>query len=204
VLQLVAELRARYPNPIVDGDRAEFLLENCVNMGRLDTVKYAIGLGAHPRGLENMGHPRTNMPIRKACMRGHVAIDEYLLEQGAGTDRRLATAAEWGHLQVVQRLLGIGVPPTNALIKAAAGGYLDVVRLLLDAGANANETTGRKSPLASAIAKEHKAMFHLLIERGADVHATGVAEECVKRAQEDGLEPMLRLLQGHGVDIGRR
>lgn len=203
VLRFVADLRTRHTNVDIEGQYVDFPLDRCVLMGRLDTVEYAIQLGAHPRGSSFMMSRRANAPVRRACMRGHTAVVEYLLAAGAGTEGTIEIAAQWGRLQVVQRLLGIGVPPTKALEKAAAGGYLDVVRVLLDAGADTNETTGAKSPLASAIAKEHTAMFHLLIERGADVHATGVAEECVKRAQEDGLESMLRLLQSHGVDVGR-
>jgi ankyrin repeat protein len=207
VLRFVAELRAIYHNPTVADDRAEYSLDRCVDMGRLDTVAYAVQLGAHPRGLSSMGHPRNDLPVRKACRRGHIAIVEYLLAHGAGPERTVATAAEWGHAELVQRLLELGISPVGALSRAAAGGYLDVVRLLLDAGVDANETPetpsmGVKSPLANAIWKEHTAMFDLLLDRGADLHAEGVAEECVQRAKEDGLESMLLLLKEHGVDIG--
>jgi ankyrin repeat protein len=89
------------------------------------------------------------------------------------------------------------------LSKASAGGYLDVVRLLLDAGVDANETIGPQSALVSAIAKEHTAMFTLLVERGADLYADGVAEACVQRAKDNGLHSMLLLLQAHGVDTAR-
>jgi ankyrin repeat protein len=102
-------------------------------------------------------------------------------------------ASEWGRIELVQRLLEAGIPPTDALPKASAGGYLDVVRLWLDAGVDPNETMGHRSPLASAIAKEHTAMFTLLVERGADLHADGVAEECVRRARKGGLDSMLLL-----------
>tara|TARA_R110002003_G_scaffold48_26_gene4179 strand:- start:21705 stop:22058 length:354 start_codon:yes stop_codon:yes gene_type:complete len=116
-------------------------------------------------------------------MRGHTAIVEYLLAHGAGPEQTVAMASECGRLELVQRLL--------------EGGYLDVVRLLLDAGVDPNQTIGPKSPLASAIANEH---FTLLVERGAELHADGVAEECVRRARKDGLDSMLLLLQAHGVD----
>lgn len=144
-----------------------------------------------------MGNPRDNSPLRKACMRGHTAIVEYLLAHGAGPEQTVAMASECGRLELVQRLLEGGIPPTDALPQASAGGYLDVVRLLLDAGVDPNQTIGPKSPLASAIANEH---FTLLVERGAELHADGVAEECVRRARKDGLDSMLLLLQAHGVD----
>jgi hypothetical protein len=202
VLRLIAELRRLYPNTTVGKDDAEYWLANCVEAGRLDTVEYAIQLGAHPRGRPGgMGNPRGNIPVEKACMRGHIAIVEYLLAHGAGPEQTIATASQWGRIELVQVLLNAGIPPTGAFSKASAGGYLDVVRSLLDAGVDANETAGSKSPLANAIAMEHTAMFNLLIDRGTDLHADGVAEECVCRAQKDGLESMLLLLQAHGVDI---
>jgi hypothetical protein len=203
VLRFVAELRELYLNSHIDSERAEYSLDWCIKMGRLDTVKHAIQLGAHPRGHSSMGHPRDNLPIRKACMRGRTAIVEYLLACGAGSEKTIAAASEWGHLELVRRLLELGIPPTDALSKASAGGYLDVVRLLLDAGVDANETIGPQSPLAGAIGKEHTAMFTLLVERGADLYADGVAEACVQRAKEDGLHSMLLLLQTHGVNAAK-
>jgi hypothetical protein len=205
VLKFIAELRGLYPSASISKERAEYSLSMCVEMGWLDTVKYAIQLGAHPRGLTDsiMGNPRDNSPMRRACMRGHTAVVEYLLAHGASPEQTIAMASNWGRIELVQRLLEIGIPPTGALSKASAGGYLDLVRLLLDAGVDPNETMGPKSPLVNAIAKEHTAMFTLLVERGADLHADGVAEECVQRARKDGLDSMLLLLQAHGVDIAR-
>jgi ankyrin repeat protein len=187
----------------LEGDRVEYSLKRCVEMGRLDTVQYAIQHGANPRGRTLMYHPHDNTPIRVACERGHIAIAELLLELGADPKVAIAAAADRGQTELVDRLLKAGIAPVGALPKAAAGGYLDVVRLLLDAGVDANEVVGSKSPnpLASAISREHTAMFELLIDRGADVHAAGVAEECVQRARKDGLESMLLLLRGHGVSI---
>jgi ankyrin repeat protein len=194
VLRFVAELRGLYPNTTISRDRAEYWLAACIEMGRLDTVEYAIQLGAHPRGIRDLGNPRDNSPLRKACMRGHTAISEYLLTHGAGPEQTVAMASEWGRIELIQRLLEAGIPATNALPKASAGGYLDVVRLLLDAGVDPSETVGPKSPLASAIAKEHTAMFTLLVERGAELHADGVAEQCVWRARKGELDSMLLLL----------
>jgi hypothetical protein len=81
------------------------------------------------------------------------------------------------------------------------GELLHVVRLLLDAGVDANEINGPKSPLVGAIAMEHTGMFTLLLERGADLHKDCEAAEWVHRTKKDGLESMLLLLQAYGVDI---
>jgi hypothetical protein len=205
VLEFIVDLRSLHPNPTFEGEcGAEYELDLCVLAGRLDTVAYALEVGAPPKGVGVMGRPGSNLPVRQACMRGHRDVVEYLLAHGAGQESTIATAAEWGRTALVKRLLDLEISPVGALSKAAAGGYLDVVRLLLDAGVDANETPSVKSPLASAIWKEHTAMFDLLLDLGADLHAEGVAEECVQRAKEDGLESMVLLLKDHGVDIGDR
>jgi ankyrin repeat protein len=99
--------------------------------------------------------------------------------------------------------LNIGVKATGALAKGSKVSYLDIVRLLLDAGIDANETVGRRSPLVSAISLEHTAMFNLLLERGADL-SEDKAKRCVRKAKAkaQGLESMLRLLEERGVDVG--
>jgi hypothetical protein len=199
-LRFIAELQRVYPDTDFRNEGWEYWFCTCIEKGRLDTVEYALQLGAHPKGLGGMGNPRDNGPMRRACMRGYTAIVEHLLAHGASSEQTIAMASEWGRIELVQRLLEAGISPTNALSKASAGGYIEVVRLLLDAGVDPNETVGPKSPLASAIAKEHTAMFSLLIERGADLNADGVYEECVQRAKKDGLESMLLLLQAHGIE----
>jgi ankyrin repeat protein len=144
------------------------------------------------------------LPVRKACIRGHIAIVEHLLACGAGTERTIEFAATWGHTKLVERLLELGISPTGGLPKAAAAaGYIDIVRALLEVGVDPNETFELvpKHPLVSAIAYEHTNMFTLLVERGADLHADGVAKACVHCARKDGLDSMLLLLQAHGVDV---
>ncbi|KAF2824124.1 ankyrin [Ophiobolus disseminans] len=190
-------------NVAFDGANVEYYLKRCVEEGQLDTVAHAIQLGAHPEGnVMFMSSRRSKMPIKIACRWGRIDVVECLLGLGADPKGTVAIAVGCGHTRIVERLLLAGIAPVDVLSKAAARGHLDIVRLLLDVGVDANETIGPGSPLASAISREHKAMFRLLIEREADVYATGVAEECMRRARKEGLESMLLLLKEHGVDIG--
>lgn len=176
-------------------------LGRAVRGGQLETVKYAIQMGAHPEGVSIMGD-RGNAPMRDACEWGHTPIVEYLLGLGMKTKGMTAIAVAEGHIGLVRRLLKLDPAPPDALSKAAAQGRLDMVRLLLDAGVDVDETGGSKSPLAIAVSREHKAMFELLIERGVNIHAKGIADECLECARRDGLESMLLLLEAHGVSTG--
>jgi ankyrin repeat protein len=90
-----------------------------------------------------------------------MAIVEYLLAHGAGSERTIAVASEWERTEVVQKLLEAGITPERALSKASEGGYLDIVRLLLDAGVDLEKDAVSTSALANAIASEHTEMFNL-------------------------------------------
>ncbi|KAI4945663.1 hypothetical protein J4E91_008006 [Alternaria rosae] len=160
-----------------------------------------------------------NEAVKHAIERGFVPIVELLLDDGADLNQTLASAARCGRKEALEMLLDRGanigdalahvegtesrIVPAKLLAKAkyGHGPYLDVVRLLLDAGVDVNESIGKDSPLAAAIATEHAALFEFLLERGADLYSSGTAEECVRRARKDGLESMLLLLEKHGVDV---
>ena len=160
-----------------------------------------------------------NEAVKYAIERGFLPIVELLLDDGADLNQTLASAARCGRKEALEMLLDRGANISDALVhvegtesltvpaellaqgKYGYGPYLDVVRLLLDAGVDVNESIGKDSPLAGAIATEHTALFEFLLERGADLHSPGTAEECVRRAKKDGLESMLLLLKKHEVDV---
>jgi hypothetical protein len=161
---------------------------------------------------------RRNEAVNLASEKGFVSIVELLLDDGVESDQTFASAARRGQRNVLELLLGRGIKvsdaladvgtyptkcvvPAKLLARTVTGPYLDVVRLLLDAGVDVNESIGKESPLAGAIATEHPALFEFLLQRGADLHSPGTAEECVRRAKKDGLESMLSLLEKHGVDV---
>jgi len=137
-----------------------------------------------------------------------------LLEKGANSEHTLATAVVYGRAKLLNVLLDRGIKTSDAMVGSRQspepaqllpnfkfGPYLDVVRLLLDTGVDVNESIGKESPLAWAIAAEHTALFKFLLERGANLHSPGTAEECVRRAKQDDLESMLSLLEQHGVNV---
>jgi ankyrin repeat protein len=203
-MEYIEELRKRYP--IWSGDREmekDYMLTKSAATGQLDMVAYLLKQGANAQGERAVFQPYiTNAPVVKACANGSsMAIIELLLQHGADAEVAVTTAANLGRKEVLQHLLNLGLSPTDALSKLHFGPFMDVVQVLLDAGVNPNEATAANSLLAKAIRLEHTALFKLLIKHGADLHAPGTAEECVRQANKDGLDSMLQLLQEHGVDI---
>ena len=206
-------------------------IRHFAGLGYLDMVSFLIRVAAHTdegRDRYSVCMSRLsdfeiscqwrNEAVDYASKRGFIPIVEILLDDGAESDRTLSSAAGHGHrsllewllnrgLEIVDALVDVGtwnasrVVPAKLLANLKQGPYLDVVRLLLDAGVDVNESIGKDSPLAGAIATEHTALFEFLLERGADLHSPGTAEECVRRAKKHGLESMLMLLENHGVDV---
>ncbi|KAH6873357.1 ankyrin repeat-containing domain protein [Alternaria rosae] len=212
VWDFVETMRIAKGLPPASYDTVDIKLYNCAKIGYLDIVSHLVRIGEYANG------DRTSIlhiAVKYASERGHVAIVQLLLDNGANPNITLEGAARRGHGKLVQILLDRGVNPSEALVDAGRyctahakllanverGPYLDVVRLLLDAGVDVNESIGKDSPLAGAIAAEHTSLFEFLLERGADLHSPGTAEECMRRAKKDGLETMLLLLEKHGVDV---
>ncbi|KAH7079656.1 hypothetical protein FB567DRAFT_552061 [Paraphoma chrysanthemicola] len=204
VMEYIEELRARYPVWAGDREMAKNdMLARSAGTGKLDAVAYLLKQGADAKGERAIFEPYiTNAPVVKACANGtNMAIIELLLQHGADAEAAVTAAANFGRKEVLQHLLGLGLSPTNTLSKLRFGPFMDIVQVLLEAGVDPNEASGANSLLAKAIQLEHTALFKLLIAHGADVHAPGTAEECVRQANKDGLDSMLQLLQEHGVDI---
>ena len=124
---------------------------------------------------------------------GHLELVKWLIEAGAsltsrdaGKQTALLLAASRGHLEVVKYLIQAGASLTDvdssnrtALARAAIDGHVTIMEALLDAGANANAVDNfGQTPLFIAMSKpfhsnsSQEAAAKLLIERGADIHAT--------------------------------
>lgn len=133
--------------------------------------------------------------LRAAAYAGHVETIEHLLDRGADIDAQrgqfnsaLQAACAMGHVGAVELLLGRGANaklPSGAfggvLTSAVKGGSLKILQLLLDSGAypelggGMNDTNGDETPLHAAARNLSRSLplFHLLLERGADVNAGG-------------------------------
>ncbi|PSN65748.1 hypothetical protein BS50DRAFT_574277 [Corynespora cassiicola Philippines] len=106
----------------------------------------------------------------------------------------------WCNEKVVALLLSWGatvVGKKGVLTHPARLGRESLVKLLLDYGADMFE--GDPDPFVSAIFLEHTSLFRLMMEKKG-VLREEVGRQCLRKAQEDGLESMIELLREYGVN----
>jgi uncharacterized protein len=111
---------------------------------------------------------------------GHLAVTEYLVEQGAGINAISTNGSGY-----------------TALTGAVASGQTEVVGYLLSHGANANYRYGLGySPLLTAAANGHLAIVKLLLAHGADPHAhTDDHQDALALAESRGHQEVTALLR---------
>ncbi|CAN9106918.1 unnamed protein product [Alternaria alternata] len=215
VWDFIDNLRVSHGSQSALSDLLSYKLGTCARMNYLDMTVHLVRLGPDAEEPPTLfeGGVYTSA-ITYAAISGCLPLVELLLDKGADSKHTLPTAVAYGRAKLLNVLLDRGIKTSDSMVglsqspKSAQllsnfklGPYLDVVRLLLDAGVDVNESIGKESPLACAIAAEHTALFNFLLERGANLHSPGTAEECVRRAKQDGLESMLSLLEQHGVNV---
>ena len=164
----------------------------------LDSGDVSLELGANAEGGNNMGRPRSNLPVREAARWGHIGVVQLLLEHGANWEVAMAEAVKCGRTEVVRALAKLGTPSEEALSISAERRRLGITTLLLDTGVGA--MSGSRSPLVAAIGLEHTTMFELLLQRGVGFTPDTV-RACLERARKEELDSMLVLLAKHGIDL---
>ncbi|KAK3390052.1 ankyrin repeat-containing domain protein [Podospora didyma] len=155
--------------------------------------------------------------LTAAAWLGNMEFVEKLLELGA--DLTLGNAAfpnpAFGAIKgdekhVLERLIeaGVDVVENWALQFAAFMGHLEIIRMLVRAGAPINppsKTGPFATPLQAAVVDGDKEVIHYLLNRGADIHATGgkyggVLNAAVKHCDLSTVEMFLQ----KGVDPNQR
>jgi ankyrin repeat protein len=151
----------------------------------------------------NVNDLDTGPPLVAACLGGHKAVIELLLDHGADPDPKplanqalhtpLSAACRFGDPALVQFLLekivDINVKTLRlALIEAVRSGAVQIVNLILERGAELNFRFGQLvdmvfdtstwpcytvTPLLLAIRKDHEQVVQLLVKNGADVNYEG-------------------------------
>ena len=119
--------------------------------GHIDVVRMLIEHGA----IKDSGDDCGLTPLMYACLRGHVALTEYLLEQGCDME----------HVDNARR--------TSLHICATFGDYVDIAQLLIRWGAKKDvpDNSGQ-TPFEGAISLGRTVVAEFLLEQGCDVDRT--------------------------------
>jgi hypothetical protein len=171
-------------------------LAHCAWKGWADMAEHYISLGASVDGLGPalLHWERRQRMIVYACEGGHEDVVALLLKHGADVSTpALEVAARHGHLTIVSMLLDHGAELGKAVYEAVAKGYKDIVAKLLSHGAVVKDN--QRTLLPHAVAREDKAMFHLLVEGGCDLTDQTAMTECLQLAEGEELESMIEFLR---------
>ena len=148
-------------------------------------------------------------PLTAAARNGHIEVAELLLSRGADvSDRaqealRVVADSEQEHVEMARFLLDHGADPKAGLRPAAFSGHEDIVKLLLDRGApvDGNGPGEDGTPLYFAAASGSKAVFDLLIARGADRKAKAKNTTLLHKAAFGGNPELIEMLIAEGWDL---
>ncbi|KAJ6563714.1 hypothetical protein DFH09DRAFT_1364088 [Mycena vulgaris] len=183
-----------------DGDT---VLPEAALEGLTDMVQILIDSGIHPDAVWHEGG-RLTSALQAASTRGHTDIIRLLLDRGASIEFRgsyfldtpLQIATWFGRKRAVSLLILRGADVNaragthgTALFAAATKNYYDIVWILVEHGADIHARSGPCTALFPASRPGYKAIYDLLIERGAS-------------ANDMRLEPPPMTRIGDSVDSG--
>lgn len=182
------------------------LLGGCARNGWEAMTAHYIDLGASVDGMvsrdcltDTVGDEDEPI-IVCACRRGHEGVVKLLLGRGASTAApALEVAVQYLQDTIVRLILHNGAEFGNTVSKAVEKGYGRILKELFENGA----TIGNDSRplLISAVGQEDVAIFWLLLEQGADLTDRKTVLDCMKEAEENGLDSMLKLLSEAGANL---
>lgn len=189
------------------------LMEEAVSGGRTVMVQWLLAQGASVHG-----KPGKSGPLDNAAFKGHKAIAELLLAQGARADAKdehgrtpLSGAASWGNTEVAELLIQHGAKVNDAntkgvtpLMLAAMSHSVGTVKLLLERGADVN---ARDNDQDTALMYAMRRRMSGSAEEQAEIQQLG-GESARKNGEEVWVVVLKRrraavveLLLAHGADV---
>ncbi|XP_059474055.1 uncharacterized protein LOC132195835 [Neocloeon triangulifer] len=198
----------------VDEDGNDSLHLACLN-GKLDNVKYLLGLNGFSVEKKNW---KGRTALHLAAAKGHIAVAEFLLSQGADVNSRddaiespSTLAASFSGLEMCQLLVENGTDLSavdedgnDSLHLACFSGKLDTIKYLLGLNGFSVENKGRngRTALHIAAAKGHIAVAEFLLSQGADVNSRDDANDSpLTLAASFSSAEMCRFLVENGADL---
>ena len=179
-------------------------------------VQALLGQGVDMNQVDNYGYTA----LSSAAWEGHLPTVQYLVEQGADTEKAdnngngvpLLTASTNGHLNVVRYLLEQVMDRDRvvhlggaALFRAACDGHLLVVQFLVEQGADVEKANnGGYTPLLTASAWGHLDVVRYLLEQGADRDKTYKGDTSLHCAVRNSRIEVAMLLMSYGADLNAR
>lgn len=165
----------------------------------------------------NIGGGAAGGVLQAAAASGHDELVQLFIEYGASIDSSeglygsaLTNACYHGHKSTVQLLLRAGakmysdqpLEHNTPLEEAAEGGYTEIVKILLDAGADVSDTGADRLALHSAV--KDKTIFELILNHGANIHASGGRYgNVLQAAAKGGNVEVMAICLDYGVDINK-
>ncbi len=185
--EMVRLLLKHGANPNKKGTLEEPRFYEAASGGNLEIVKMLVEAGAIVNRKADFGSP-----LHVALQKGHTAVVDFLLEQGADVESRkkrvcghrvdvsstpIFAALQSKDSKLIQKMIDQGVDITqigdygNTLLHAAVeSGLIQWVRYFLDHGLKIDAMNRfQHRPLDIAITRRHREIANLLMERGASV-----------------------------------
>ncbi|KAH8901575.1 ankyrin [Thozetella sp. PMI_491] len=147
---------------------------------------------------EHLPEYKLRRGLKRSAKQGDIAMVKTILELGhLSPSDGLVAACEGGHLAMVDFLLNQGADPDTSgdslslppIVLATWKGNVPIVRKLLDRGTNLNDDF----PLRAALYAENEPLFRMLVDRGVVVDEPS-GKSAMKMCVASGLDSMIELL----------